>query len=41
MKYGAIAIMFLANNEIISLLALCIMSVLFIADIMKERMAGR
>ena len=33
MKYGITALMFLANSEIISLLALCIMVSLFIWDI--------
>ena len=37
MKYGAVALMFLANNEIISYLALSIMAALVCADILKAR----
>ena len=33
MKYGIAALMFLANSEIISLMALCIMTAMFIWDI--------
>lgn len=35
-RYGVIALMFLANNEIVSLLALTIMVGMAIWDIMKE-----
>lgn len=37
MKYAAIAILFLFNSEIISLLALCFMALFFFGDILKAR----
>lgn len=37
MKYGAIALMFFANNEILSYIALTIMAVLVCADIFRAR----
>ena len=37
MKYAAIALLFLFNNEIISLLALNIMVLFFFGDCLKER----
>lgn len=37
MKYLAPAAMFLANNEILSLLALLIMSMMFFYDLLKAR----
>ena len=39
MKYVAICFLFLVNNEILSLLTLAILSVLFLADILKARCA--
>lgn len=33
MKYGVVALMFLANSEIISLIALIIMGIMFLYDI--------
>lgn len=38
-KYGVVAAMFLLNNEIISLIALAIIGLLFLADIMKARVS--
>ena len=38
-KYGVVAAMFLLNNEIISLIALAIICLLFLADIMKARVS--
>ena len=37
MKYLAPAAMFLANNEILSMLALLIMSLMFFYDILRAR----
>lgn len=37
MKYAAIALLFLFNSEIISLLALNIMVLFFFGDCLKER----
>ena len=37
MKYGVISLMFLANNEFVSLIALSVIMLLFLADILKER----
>lgn len=37
MKYLAICVLFLFNNELLSLLALSIMAVFFIGDILVER----
>lgn len=37
MKYGLLSMMFLANNEILSYIALSIMAVLVCADILKAR----
>ena len=37
MKYAAIALLFLFNSEIVSLLALSMMMLAFGADCMKER----
>ena len=39
MKYLAPAAMFLANNEILSMLALLIMSLMFLYDILRAREA--
>lgn len=39
MKYLAPAAMFLANNEILSMLALLIMSLMFFYDILRAREA--
>lgn len=38
-KYGAVAAMFLLNNEIVSLIAFAIIGLLFLADIMKARVS--
>ena len=40
MKYSAISVLFLFNNELLSLLTLLIMVVLFIGDILKARIQG-
>lgn len=40
MKYLAISVLFMFNNELLSLLTLLIMVVLFIADILKARIQG-
>lgn len=40
MKYLAISVLFLFNNELLSLLTLLIMVVLFIVDILKARIQG-
>ncbi len=40
MKYLAISVLFLFNNELLSLLTLLIMVVLFIGDILKARIQG-
>ena len=40
MKYLAISVLFLVNNELLSLLTLLIMVVLFIGDILKARIQG-
>lgn len=40
MKYLAISVLFLFNNELLSLLTLSIMVVLFIGDILKARIQG-
>ena len=40
MKYLAISVLFLFNNELLSLLTLLIMVVLFIWDILKARIQG-
>lgn len=40
MKYLAISVLFLFNNELLSLLTLSIMVVLFIGDILKARVQG-
>lgn len=40
MKYLAISVLFLFNNELLSLLTLSIMVVLFIWDILKARIQG-
>jgi len=37
MKYFLISVLFLFNNELISLLTLSILMLLFFADIVKER----
>ena len=37
MKYAALSLMFFANNEILSYIALSIMAVLVCADILKAR----
>jgi hypothetical protein len=37
MKYGIVALLFLFNSEIISLLALNIMVLFFFGDCLKER----
>lgn len=37
MKYLAPCLMFLANNEVISWLALLVLAGMFLADIVKER----
>lgn len=37
MKYGVVAMLFLFNNEIVSLIALSVMTLFFIADICVER----
>lgn len=37
MKYGLCAVLFLANNEIASLVALCCMALIFCADLLKAR----
>jgi len=41
MKYGVVSLMFLAGNEIVSYLALSIMTVLFLCDILAERKGYR
>lgn len=38
MKYLATSILFLLNNEILSLLTLIVLVMLFMADLMKERL---
>lgn len=38
MRYGIICFMFLANNAVVSLMALAIMGLMLVADILKERM---
>lgn len=38
MKYLATSILFLLNNEILSLLTLIVLVVLFMADLMKARL---
>lgn len=40
MKYLVISVLFLFNNELLSLLTLSIMAVLFIGDILKARIQG-
>lgn len=40
MKYLAISVLFMFNNELLSLLTLSIMVVLFIGDILKARVQG-
>lgn len=40
MKYLTISVLFLFNNELLSLLTLSIMVVLFIGDILKARIQG-
>lgn len=40
MKYLAISVLFLFNNELLSLLTLSIILVLFIGDILKARIQG-
>ena len=40
MKYLAISVLFLFNNELLSLMTLLIMVVLFIGDILKARIQG-
>lgn len=40
MKYGVIALMFLANNEMTSLIALMLMAAAFFYDIAKARLEG-
>lgn len=37
MKYGAMAILMLFNNELLSLLALSVMATFFLADVLKAR----
>jgi len=37
MKYGAVAILMLFGNEILSLLALSVMATFFLADVLKAR----
>jgi len=37
MKYGAVAILLLFNNELVSLLALSVMALLFLFDIVVAR----
>lgn len=37
MKYALLSILFVFNNELLSLLALSIMAVFFIGDILVER----
>ena len=39
MKYLLISILFLFNDEIMSLIALSLMMVFFFADILKERLS--
>ena len=37
-KYGVISLMFLANNEVVSLIALMLMAAAFFYDIAKARL---
>lgn len=37
MKYFSVSLLFLLNNEIVSLAALLIMTIFFLGDIVKER----
>lgn len=41
MKYGAVSLMFLAGNEIVSYIALCVMTVFFFVDILNARKESR
>ena len=37
MKYGVVALMLLAGNEIVSYIALCVMSVMLFCDLIHAR----
>jgi hypothetical protein len=37
MKYALISLMFLAGNEIVSYIALCVMSVMLLCDLIHAR----
>ena len=39
MRYGLICLMFLANNSVVTLMALSIMGLMLVMDIVKERVS--